>query len=296
MKDGPQRLRHAFTSPLRYPGGKGMLANFMRLVVERNGLLDGHYVELYAGGAAIAWSLLLAEYVRHVHINDIDPALYAFWMAVLDHTDELCRRIRDGKVSLTAWRRHRNVLARPTEHSLLEVGFATFFLNRTNRSGIISGGVIGGKGQSGRWKIDARFNKSDLIKRIQRIARYRRRITVTRMDAADFLRSVIPTLPEKTLIYLDPPYYAKGEGLYEHHYRHDDHALIAAMVRELHQRAWLVSYDAVPQVLQLYRGLRRQQYDLAYSAQDRYAGSEVIFYSPSLIVPRVENPSKVSAA
>jgi DNA adenine methylase len=273
-----------------------MLANFMRLVVERNGLLDGHYVEPYAGGAAVAWSLLLAEYVRHVHINDIDPALYAFWAAVLDHTDELCRRIRDCRISIAAWRRHRNVLARPTEHSLLELGFATFFLNRTNRSGIIRGGVIGGKGQTGRWKIDARFNKSDLIKRIQRIARYRRRITVTRMDGADFLRSVVPTLPQKTLTYLDPPYYVKGEGLYEHHYRHDDHALIATMVREMHQRAWLVSYDAVPQVLDLYRGLRRQQYDLAYSAQDRYAGSEVIFYSPSLTVPKVENPSKVRAA
>jgi DNA adenine methylase len=88
----------------------------------------------------------------------------------------------------------------------------------------------------------------------------------------------------------------KGEGLYEHHYRHDDHALIAAMVRELHHRAWIVSYDATPQVLDLYRGLRRQQYGLAYSAQDRYAGSEVIFYSPSLTVPKVENPSKVRAA
>jgi len=273
-----------------------MLANFMRLVVERNRLLDGHYVEPYAGGAAVAWSLLLAEYVRHVHINDIDPALFAFWTAVLDHTDELCRRIRDGKVTMAAWRRHRNVLARPTEHSVIEVGFATFFLNRTNRSGIIRGGVIGGKSQAGRWKIDARFNRSDLIQRIQKIARYRRRITLTLMDAAGLLRDVVPTLPQKTLIYLDPPYYLKGEGLYEHHYTHDDHARIATMVRDLEERKWLVSYDAVPQVLDFYRGLRRQQYDLAYSAQDRYAGFEVIFYSPSLIVPKVNNPSKISAA
>jgi DNA adenine methylase len=116
------------------------------------------------------------------------------------------------------------------------------------------------------------------------------------MDAADFLRNVVPTLPQKTLIYLDPPYYVKGKGLYEHHYCHYDHALIAAMMRELQQRAWLVSYDAVPQVLDFYRGFRRQRYDLAYSAQNRYAGSEVIFYSPSLTVPKVENPSKVRAA
>lgn len=296
MTDDEPRPRHAFTSPLRYPGGKGMLANFMRLLVTRNGLLDGHYVEPYAGGAAVAWSLLLAEYVQHVHINDIDKALYAFWTAVLDHTDDLCRRVRDSKVSMTVWRRQRKVLARPAEHSVQELGFAAFFLNRTNRSGIIDGGVIGGKDQTGRWKLDARFNKADLVKRIQKIARYRRRITLTRMDAADFLRSVVPILPQKTLLYLDPPYYVKGKGLYEHHYRHEDHALIAGMVREMDQRTWVVSYDAAPAILDLYRGLRRQQYDLAYSAQDRYAGSEVIFYSPRLTVPKVENPSKVQVA
>jgi len=291
----PQRLRHGFTSPLRYPGGKGMLANFIKLLVTRSGLLDGHYVELYAGGAAIAWSLLLAEYVQHVHINDIDRALYALWTSVLEETDELCRLIRDTKVSMPVWRRQREVLARPAEHSMVRLGFAAFFLNRTNRSGIIGGGVIGGQRQTGAWKLDARFNKSDLITRIQKIARYRHRISVYRLDAADFLRRVVPTLPPKTLLYLDPPYYVKGGDLYEHHYRHDDHALIAGMVRQLEKPAWVVSYDAAPEILRLYRGFRRQEYDLAYSAQDRYAGSEVMFFGPRLHVPRVDNPSKVCA-
>src|SRR2546422_8610466 len=117
MDQIPRRLRHDFTSPLRYPGGKGMLANFMKLLVTRNGLLDGHYVEPYAGGAGVVWSLLLAEYVQHVHINDIDRALYAFWASVLEDTDELCRLIRDTRVSIPAWRRQRQVFARPTEHS-----------------------------------------------------------------------------------------------------------------------------------------------------------------------------------
>ena len=291
----PQRLRHGFISPLRYPGGKGMLANFMKLLVTRNGLLDGHYVEPYAGGAAVTWSLLLAEYVQHVHINDIDRALYAFWTSVLEETDELCRLIRDTKISIPVWRRQREVLSRPTEHSQVQLGFATFFLNRTNRSGIISGGVIGGQRQTGTWKLDARFNKSDLITRIQKIARYRHRISVYRLDAADFLRLVVPTLPPKTLLYLDPPYYVKGGDLYEHHYRHDDHTLIAGMVRQLEKPAWVMSYDAAPEILRLYRGFRRQEYDLAYSAQDRYAGSEVMFFGPRLHVPRVNNPSKVCA-
>ncbi len=287
MSDIPQRLHHSYTSPLRFPGGKGKLANFMKLLVERNGLLDGHYVELYAGGAAIAWSLLLGEFVQHVHINDIDRSLNALWVSVLDKTDELCQLIRDTKVSMPVWHRQKNVLANPAEHSVAQLGFATFFLNRTNRSGIIGGGVIGGRRQTGAWKLDARFNKSDLITRIQKIARYRNRITVYRLDAADFLRRVVPTLPMKTLIYLDPPYYVKGRGLYEHHYRHDDHAIVANIMRQLERPAWVVSYDAAPEILRLYRGFRRHKYDLAYSAQQRYRGSEVIFFGPQLRVPRV---------
>jgi DNA adenine methylase len=267
----------------------------MKLLVTHNGVLDGNYVELYAGGAGVAWSLLLAEYVQHVHINDIDRSLFAFWASVLNETDELCRLIRDTRVSMPAWRRQRQVLARPTEHSPVQLGFATFFLNRTNRSGIIRGGVIGGKRQSGTWKLDARFNKSDLISRIQKIARYRRRISLYGLDASDFLGRVVPTLPPRTLLYLDPPYYVKGGGLYEHHYRHEDHALIARMVRKLEKPAWVVSYDAAPEILDLYRGLRRQEYDLAYSAQEHYAGTEVMFFGPKLHVPRVDNPSRVWA-
>jgi DNA adenine methylase len=293
MESTPLRLRHGFTSPLRYPGGKGMLANFMKLVIARNGLLDGHYVEVYAGGAGVVWSLLLAEYVQHVHVNDIDRALYAFWTSVLEETDELSRLIRDTKISMPVWRRQRQILNRPTEHSTVQLGFATFFLNRTNRSGIIGGGVIGGQRQTGTWKLDARFNKRDLITRIEKIARYRRRISLSRLDAADFLRQVVPTLPPKTLLYLDPPYYVKGGGLYEHHYHHHDHVLIAGMVKQLEKPAWVVSYDAAPEILRLYRGFRRQEYDLAYSAQERYAGTEVMFFGPQLRVPIVDNPAKV---
>ena len=295
MEQVPPRTRHDFTSPLRYPGGKGMLARFMKLVMERNRLLDGHYAEVYAGGAGVAWSLLLSEYVQHVHINDIDPALHAFWTSVFEEPDELCRLIRDSKISIASWRRQRSILARASEHSALQVGFATFFLNRTNRSGIIRGGVIGGKQQTGTWKIDARFNRTDLISRIQKLARYRRRVTVYNLDAIKFLVGVAPQLPPKTLIYLDPPYYVKGGALYEHHYKHDDHAQVAQLVREMRERCWVVSYDATPKILELYKGHRHQLYDLSYSAQARYAGSEVIFFAPGLDVPKVENPARISA-
>lgn len=286
-------LAHGFTSPLRYPGGKGMLANFAKLLLSQNQLLDGHYVELYAGGASIAWALLFEEYVQYVHINDINKAVFAFWKSVLSQTDELCRLIHDVPVTMDEWYRQKNVQVHPANHSFLELGFSTFFLNRTNRSGILRGGVIGGKAQTGLWKMDARFNKGDLVSRIQRIARYSNRIHIYNDDAADFIRHRLRGLPSRTLIYLDPPYYAKGKDLYENHYVHSDHSEIAKLVISAVQQPWVVSYDNTPEIARLYDGLPNIKYDLSYSAQERYAGSEIMFFSAGLMVPQVRNPTQV---
>jgi DNA adenine methylase len=288
-----QTQTHGFRSPLRYPGGKGMLANFIKLILSANNLLDGHYVEVYAGGAGIAWSLLFEEYVRHIHINDLNSSLYAFWRSVLDHPEEMCRRIYDTPITMEEWHRQKAIQAAPSNHSLIELGFSTFFLNRTNRSGIISGGVIGGKEQTGKWKLDARFNRKDLTARIQKIARYSKRISLYNQDATDFLLNVLPKLPDKTLVYLDPPYYVKGQDLYENAYNHGDHLQIEDMVETSIRQPWIVSYDAAPEIMLLYSKFRSIQYHLSYSAQERYAGSEVMFFSPRLVVPTIHHPAKV---
>ncbi len=283
---------HAFASPLRYPGGKGVLAPFMKAVVCQNQLHDGHYAELYAGGAGIAWSLLFEEYVRHVHINDLSRAIIAFWRSVCEHTDALCGLVSDTSVTLDEWHRQRYVQANFESYSVLEYGFSTFFLNRTNRSGILKGGVIGGKAQSGKWTIDVRFNKADLIARIQRIARYSDRIHIYNCDSAQFIQQKLPLLPQNTLVYLDPPYFVKGAGLYENHYTQRDHAEIACLVSGIKQ-PWLVSYDNVPQIVELYSDYRCITYDLSYSAQTQRVGSEVIFFSDRLVVPMANpNPAR----
>lgn len=288
-----ESFAHGFTSPLRYPGGKGMLSNFTKLVLSQNHLLDSHYVEVYAGGASIAWSLLFEEYVQCVHINDLSRPVFSFWKAVLEHTDELCRLVRDVPVTMDEWYRQKNVQANPSDHSVLDLGFSTFFLNRTNRSGILTGGVIGGKEQLGVWRLDARFNKDDLVARIQRIARYSHRIRVYNSDAAEFVIHELPKLPPRSLVYLDPPYYSKGNGLYENHYTPMDHVTIARLVSRGLKQSWMVSYDNAPEISRLYAGFRNIQYDLSYSAQKRYAGSEIMFFSKDLIVPAVSNPAQV---
>ena len=282
-----------FYSPLRYPGGKRKLANFVALLYRTNGLLDGEYAEVYAGGAAVALTLLYGEYVSRVHINDLDRGVHAFWLAARDRTDELAKLVQDARLDLAEWERQRAVQF-AQEPDPLSLAFSTFYLNRTNRSGIITGGVIGGKNQTGEWKIDARYNRSDLVRRIERIGRWASRIEVYRSDGAEFLRNVAPTLPSKTLLYLDPPYYVKGqEMLYANYYGPDDHAEVAALVRTM-KIPWFVSYDDHSDVRALYDGCQTVAYDIAYSASERYRGREVAFFADGLAIPDIADPARLS--
>ncbi len=284
-----------FYTPLRYPGGKGKLVPYVKRILETNNLVDGVYVEPYAGGAAVAMELLLQEYVRKVYINDISPGVAAFWRSVLDNTDALCAKIDGANLTMQEWRNQKEVQRTPAEHDDLTLGFATFFLNRTNRSGILSAGVIGGKEQNGKWKMDARFNGPDLIRRIQTIARVRSRIEFHQKDALEFLDTVTPLLPQQSLIYLDPPYYVKGCDLYLHHYQHDDHIKIAKRVGKIKNKNWLVSYDNAPEIKGMYSAFRSIVYGLSYSAQERYKGAEVMFFSDNLQIPDAVQPMHLAA-
>ena len=288
-----RKQNHKFHSPLRYPGGKGVLSNFMKMIVSHNNLWDGDYVELYAGGAGIAWSLLFEEYVQRVHINDLNKSLYAFWHSVLQTPEELCRLIIDTPVSMQERQRQQAIQQQPDQHTTLEVGFSTFFLNRTSRSGILDGGVIGGKEQNGTYKLDARYNAHDLALRIQRIARFSNRISLYNLDAAEFIRTQLPLIPQRSLIYLDPPYFHKGQDLYENHYRPADHADIAHLVLNNIEQPWVVSYDNTPEIVALYPDQVSMEYKIDYKANCRYAGAEVIFFSNNLTVPNVSNPIRL---
>jgi DNA adenine methylase len=286
-----RRLNH-FT-PLRYPGGKGKLASFVKQLMERNSLLDGEYVEPYAGGAAIALELLLQEYVAHIHINDISRPIYAFWKSVLDETEDLVRLIHDTPLTVRAWDRQKRVLADSNNHDNLELGFAAFFLNRTNRSGILNAGIIGGRDQSGPWKIDARFNAGELAYRIESIANLRSKISLSKEDAKKFLLKRLDSLPAKTLIYLDPPYYIKGKELYYDYYMHSDHEEVAHLVTtRIKRQKWIVSYDNVSTIKDMYPFCRSITYGIGYSAREARGGSEVMFFCDGLEVPPLAGAMK----
>mgnify|MGYP002626744714 FL=1 len=275
-----------FVSPLRYPGGKLKVVDYIKKLFEVNDLMDGTYIEPYAGGASVALTLLFSEYASRIKINDIDRSIYAFWHSVLEETEELCRLITDTPVNMDVWARQREVQARKSDAELLELGFSTFFLNRTNRSGILSGGVIGGKDQQGKWKIDARYNKKDLIERIESVAEYKDRIELTSMDAVELIKHTRRP-SDKTFCYLDPPYYVKGRDLYLNFYNDDDHRAIAKAIKK-YKGKWIISYDAVDFISNLYKDYRQKEYYLSYSAGNPAKGKEIMVYSEGLVIPEAD--------
>jgi len=285
-----------YFSPLRYPGGKAKLTNYIAEIMKINDLVGCCYVEPYAGGAGIAMSLLLTKKVKQVFLNDINQSVYSFWYSVLHQPEDLCRLIKDTPVDMDQWYKQQEIQSQLEMHDALEIGFSTFFLNRTNRSGIIhKSGVIGGKNQDGKWKIDARFNKDALIQRIEKIASFSSKISLSKLDAVDFINDVLPDVPKKALIYFDPPYYVKGQGLYQNHYVHEDHEEISKLIKQKIKQEWVVSYDNVPEIKKLYKNLRQLEFTLNYSARNYYKGTEVMVFKNGMQIPEEQDPLKTAA-
>ncbi|MGO5116611.1 DNA adenine methylase [Candidatus Avoscillospira sp. LCP25S3_F1] len=273
-----------YPSPLRYPGSKKKLIGFIQDVIKANDLLGGTYVEPFAGGASVALYLLYSEYVNTVIINDIDRSIYAFWFSVLNDTENLCRLIKDTAVSVEEWDKQRKIQDQKEESNYLELGFSTFYLNRTNRSGIIKGGIIGGRGQTGKWKIDCRYNKDDLIKRIEKVALYANRIELHNQDAIEFVTSITPAFNQNTFIYFDPPYYNQGAALYANFYTHESHKQLSEFIYGLNCK-WMLTYDYTPDIVALYSKVEKRLLTLSYTAAQKVKGCEMIAFCDGLRIP-----------
>ncbi|WP_269503704.1 DNA adenine methylase [Burkholderia sp. IMCC1007] len=277
-------------TPLRYPGGKARLRPYLERLIAQNHLYDAHYVEPFCGGAGLALELLMSYVVSTVHLNDFDRAVYAFWYSAVKRTDALSARIADTPCTIDTWHEQRAIWLNRKKANLLDLGFATFFLNRTNRSGILDAGVIGGKNQLGKWKLDARYNRDDLISRVQTIGKFRSRIRIYNKEAVNFLHDLQPDLPQKSLVYLDPPYVEKGPGLYMNHYGEDDHRFLAQWVTRKLRRPWMVSYDSHPLIRECYEGHTEAEMNLHYSAHgNARRGTELVYFSDGIIPPDMSN-------
>ena len=272
-------------SPLRYPGGKTVYADMIAEIIRRNNLFGRIFVEAFAGGAGAALTLLLRGDVPAIILNDYDFAIYSFWHSILYDTEGFLRLLNDTPISVSEWHKQRNIY-RDEHDNQLALGFATFYLNRCNRAGILAANPIGGLRQSGQYKIDARFNKTRLTQKIQAISNFRDSITISNKNAVEFIAQLSTKYkPEELFIYFDPPYYRKGELLYLNHFDHNQHVVLRDHIRDT-SFAWILSYDDEAEIREMYHSIPIYKKALQYSIATPSIGHE-------LIISRLQMPTEL---
>jgi len=274
-----------YYSPLRYPGGKGKLAPLIGSLIYQYGHVGGTYIEPFAGGAAVALELLEKHVVSEIVINDLDKGIYSFWRAILEDTERFISKIYDTPISIEEWNSQKRILYSHNNKYSFELGFATFYLNRANRSGIIKGGVIGGINQSGEWKMDARFNKDSLIKRIESIAKKKTKIHVYNKDIKSFIERYVPKYEDNAFIYFDPPYFKKGKQLYLNYFEFNDHLRIERLIKEHVKCDWIITYDDETEIERIYKDYCIYRFELNYSVSKKRRANELLISPKSIADP-----------
>lgn len=272
--------RYGTLSPLRYPGGKASLAGFFADLIAELGLRDATYVEPYAGGVGAGIALLREGLIENLVINDFDPAVHAFWHSVTTRTKEFIELIRCTPLTIEEWTHQRTTYRAARTDDLLTLGFAFFYLNRTNRSGVLTGGVIGGLAQTGNYKMDARYNRGTLIERIAAIGELSERITVTSRDGRSIIRE-FASRPD-VFMYIDPPYVQAGSRLYMNAFEGRDHMALADVINGIDKAHWLMTYDVDPLIKRLYEEHFQTTYELYYSARNYVTSDELLIASPTV--------------
>lgn len=267
-----------FYSPLRYPGGKNGLYSFVSNLINDNNYEKKAYAEPYAGGCGLALKLLFEGIVDEIYLNDFDNSIYSFWNIILTRANEFCFWIENLDITIDNWLYYKNILNNSNEYNSFEIAKATFFLNRTNVSGVIKGGVIGGQKQNGKYKIDARFNKAKLIEKINLIYSKRNQIQFYNLDAIDFLNHIKNV--KSVFIYLDPPYYLKGSELYLNFYKKEDHIKLSEYLNNL-DFDFILSYDNNDFIKSTYANFKIYSFDISQSTSNK-VGKEIIVFSENV--------------
>lgn len=272
-------------TPLRYPGGKTAYAGLLSEVIRLNHLKDVTLVEPYAGGAGASIKLLLEGKVSQLILNDLNPAIYAFWWSVLNRSDELVKRINKTPVTIDEWKKQRAISRRNDVSKPISLGFSTLYLNRCNRSGILSANPIGGINQDGDYKIDARFNKEGLIAKIEAISKYSSLIEIRNSSCEKLLAGFKRRNDTSNLlVYLDPPYFQKGPSLYLNHYSAKDHEKLARIILGCDFN-WIMSYDCHKEIKKLYASVPQYKSQLRYTIIGNESASELV--ATKLKVPKL---------
>lgn len=261
-------MKTKFLNPLRYPGSKSAFIDDFSELVRSNNLSGLEIVEPYAGSASISLGLLFKGLVSSATLVERDPLVYSFWYCVFNRTTELVQAIKDLDVSLDTW--HKLTKYRDLDgvdgEDVLALGVAGLFFNRTNFSGVLHAGPIGGQSQGSAYAVDCRFNKADLIKRIETVSSLADRISVHFGDAIQTLEKANGEDNENRFFYVDPPYYKQGRKLYRYHYSLSQHKDLANALSQANFR-WILSYDNHPVIEHFYSDFIQISTGFRYSSR-----------------------------
>lgn len=273
-------------SPLRYPGGKSKLAPLVKAIINNNLENTDTYIEPFAGGAGVALSLLFDGVVERIVLNDYDKAIYSIWKSIYNNSDEFIDRIYNTPLTIDEWRNQKRIYIKEQNKYSFELGFAAFYLNRTNRSGILSAGPIGGYSQEGTYLIDARFNREALASRISKIAQRKHSILIYNQEINTFISRILPKYIHNAFIYFDPPYYKNGKRLYKKFFMDSDHARLREKIKDI--KNWIITYDNIPEIVELYDLFDKRLFSLNHSAANKGYNPELVIFSSPTLIPRAE--------
>lgn len=255
----PSFFAQSVVSPLRYPGAKRQLTPVIQDLIRANVPPPRLFVEPFCGGASTALKVAGQQVVDHIILADADPLVAAFWYTAAFDTKWLIAAMWEEPVTLERWDWWRLGTPRGRRDRALKC----LFLNRTTFSGILHGraGPIGGRAQESKYKIDCRFGKEGLERRLTAVGDLATtgrlldvwntdwRLTLTRL-----CREHGHLDPNEIAVYLDPPYVEKAPFLYEWSFESDEHASLAQALCRSSRFRWLLSYDDNSTIRDLYSG------------------------------------------
>lgn len=261
-------------SPLRYPGGKAFLCEYVEEFLRVNSLAPEVFVEPFAGGGSIGLHLLGKGLVKKIGLSDKDPLVAGFWRTVFHDGPWLRDKVRKAKVTLTEWEKQHE--AKPKSHR--DNAWKCLFLNRTSFSGILSrrAGPLGGKAQKSAYGVDCRFYRETVVQRLTEL--WDARGHVARVGQADWRETVAWAVKQSNgrqaaLVYLDPPFFHKAVRLYNHVFDAADHEEVVKKLAQL-KMPWLLSYDDCPEVVKLFKryGLKYRRTAVRYTSSAQHSG------------------------
>lgn len=236
-------------SPFRYPGGKTkLLPALMEQLSEFISNPEGTFADVFVGGGSVLLEVARQYPQINLYANDKDYWVYCFWKVVADSDSkklEELLRLMEAKPTLELFYKLREENTKDE----IRCAYKAIFFNRTTFSGIFYSGPIGGKEQKSKYTIDCRYNYKKLKNKILECHHLLTgRTSVSNQDCLDFCRDHL----HDCTLYLDPPYYHKGDILYIEKMSSNEHTKLAEFLDKA-EKNWVLSYDDCVEVRELYK-------------------------------------------